>query len=131
MARIIYPSTRDVSFVPGKSSETRIRTVARDFDAFDAKGRKIGGQASIFSRSFVAFSEAEGAEGSSRACYSIVPREFVGRTFFGYRPHALRDGKEFGALQGSMLFETLEEAEAAVLEYFAGAEKRANKKARA
>lgn len=90
--------------------------IARDYDLKDSKGRAIGGRVVI--REEVRAVEA----GSNRLS------KWLG-TKISITPQALRNGVDYGACQSERYFETIEQARAAVEDYFAKAIKRAAKAA--
>lgn len=103
----------------------------RHFDAFDNKGRQFGAMVRKFRCAYVA-DEVELWDFPQNIKSATKRAERAGRTYYGFRPHALRDGALFGASHGEQHFSTAAERDAAVEKYFAQAEKRAMKnKARA
>lgn len=125
MAKLVDVSTAK------RLQETDGATVTREFDAADNKGRRFGAMAYTFAVAYEACTEQywdfpQNLESAAaRAAYA-------GTTRYGFRPHALRDGRPFGACHSPNEFATVAERDAAVRKYFAAAEKRALKnKARA
>ena len=98
---------------------THIRRDVADFDAHDAKGRRHGYAVSIGTKTFTR-TEIENYR-------ALVDDENLG-LWFTARPHALKDGKPFGALQGEKHFRTLAEADAAAAAMIERARKAAAKK---
>lgn len=97
-----------------------------DFAAVDTKGRTFGAQAFCFSCEF----ERKTGEVAAYAAARFDQRE--PGTWYGYRPHATRGGKLYGASQGERLFATEAERDAAAERYLREAGERAIKnKARA
>lgn len=111
--------------------ETDLATETRTFDAFDTKGRRFGGRAVTFAVDYVAdTAQLWNYPGNIASAEARAP--YAGTTRYGFRPHAMRGGKGYGASQGANEFATAAERDAAVAKYFAEAEKRALKnKARA
>lgn len=95
---------------------------ARHFGVRDTKGRVIGGRVVLF--------EADRAVVEQQLYVGCKQGEVkpAGRVY-GYRPNATRDGEWFGAIQGTQWFDSAEQRDAAVVRYFANAEKRAKKAA--
>jgi hypothetical protein len=83
----------------------------------DAKGRVIGADIHRFLATFTQKSE------DARNGYRHEPG-----TFFGFRPHATRNGLPYGASQSRQYFKTEAEREQAISAYLANAMKRAAKK---
>lgn len=93
----------------------------REFGLRDTKGRLIGARATLFMVEYRAPTEEERA-----------PRWWCGHDHpigirYGFRPHALRDYKNFGSSHGRQEFVTEAERAAVVDRYFRDAEKRARK----
>lgn len=87
-----------------------------DFEALDARGRKVGAQ---IIRQTVTFSPlSEGVPGWV----------FEPGTYYAWRASATRNGKPYGATQRENICTTAEEREAAIAKYLNGARKRAEKK---
>jgi hypothetical protein len=100
------------------------------FDAFDTKHRQFGARV-ILTVSTFEDQETELWNYPNNLRHANENRRPAG-TYFGFRPHALRAGKLYGASHGEQLFADENERNAAVSRYFAEAEKRALKnKARA
>ena len=87
------------------------------FDVVDAKGRAIGSQIKRIEADWV-----DAAEGAGYG-YRTDRRGH----WFAFEPHATRDGKRYGAYQGPRWFATVEDREAAIVEYLVQARKRAAK----
>jgi hypothetical protein len=98
-------------------------TAIREYDARDRFGRQIGAKAYTWEERFAADSDSTP---SATYHHYIVPG-----CYYGFCPQALRDGRKYGAVQHDQLFTTEEARDAAVARYFAAAEKRAAKAARA
>jgi len=94
-------------------------TRAERFGVADYKGREIGGMVDTFEFDFTPMSAAEEA---TEASWDQAPGHY-----FGFRPHATRNGQRFGALQRKQLFLTAGARDAAVEKYFRNARKRAEK----
>lgn len=94
---------------------------ARHYGVKDSKGRVVGASVQTFA---VTLRDAtpEDIETRARSTYRVPAG-----TYYIYTPHALRDGRSFGALQGYRWFTTEAERDAAVAKYFRDAEKRASK----
>lgn len=77
------------------------------FDLFDSKGREFGHQ---FSIEKVRWTPAPPDHGDLHV-YLVKP-EWVGDFYYAVSPHAMRDGKVFGAIpvNAAKRFHTLEEA---------------------
>lgn len=95
---------------------TTTNTEIVSFGANDGRGRAIGSKIERIEADWI-----ETPEG--RCGYTPYRR---GR-WFGFEPHATRDGKEYGAVQHWRWFATVEEREAAITKYLADARKRAAK----
>jgi hypothetical protein len=95
------------------ASQTQEGTQTQEYDATDRFGRRIGARASLETVVWV-----EDEKG-----WSSVPAG----TYYVFKPHALRDGKSYGASQPAQQFATQAERQAAVNKYFLGAQKRALK----
>lgn len=102
-----------------------VKTDRREFDLRDNKGRRFGYRVSIFREVF----EAVDAPVEYVAYWRVAPT-MIGESF-SVCPHALRGGKEYGAIpvRAERRFATLEEAIAAAETMFANARKSATKKA--
>lgn len=101
------------------TTEERIDTLRRDFDAKDKQGRQFGARVIITRETRVA----------KAGSYTLT--KWLGSKI-GVRPHALRDGRGYGASQRTHYVDTVEQAQAWADRYFRDAEKRALKnKARA
>lgn len=96
-----------------------VRTDEVEFDAFDAKGRRHGYQ--------VAFASFQYIREDCGSNSWLVDDENLG-IWFSVQPHALKDGKTFGALQPAKRFRTLAEAETAAAGMIERARKAAAKK---
>ena len=120
------------TYAAGTETEAVLGHDARDFPHKDARGRVIGGRVTFLTVTYRALDDAEVAANAARFggryCGSIIEPEKIGRTFYAIRPHALRDGEAFGALQARRFFDTKDEMQAAAVKYFADAEKRAGKR---
>lgn len=87
--------------------------IDRKFDAYDGKGRQFGAMVRKFTCSWRKTtvnlwnypSNIESAK--ARAC-------LAGRTQYGFRPHATRNGSLYGASNADRLFDTAAERDAAV-----------------
>ena len=86
------------------------------FDVNDSKRRAVGAQIKRI--------EAHWVETPEGKCGYIPYRR--GR-WFGFEPHATRDGRRYGAVQQWRWFATVEAREAAIAKYLADASKRAAK----
>ena len=100
--------------------ERDYETQVREFPHKDTKGRRVGARALTF---MVEYSPVDPEK---------VSKWFVGYSkppgvLYGWRPHALRDGKPYGAAQATSEYASEAERTAAIARYFAGAEKRARK----
>jgi hypothetical protein len=101
------------------ADETRVDTLTREFAATDTKGRRFGARVMIGTETRTV----------TPGCCRLTQWDGMKVTA---RPHALRGGVSYGALQTTHYFETVEEAHAWADRYFRDAEKRALKnKARA
>lgn len=97
-----------------------VRTPAHAlFSALDTKGRRFG------ARVRVEVIEYAPADEATLGRYLIAP-ENMGR-WMQVRPHATRDGQDYGAWQSGKRFRTEDEVQAYIAKYFAEAEKRALK----
>jgi len=91
------------------------------FGLTDEKGRAIG---TFIQRETVEYVERIGpVEG-----YCYYERE--PGVSYEFRPHVTRNGQCYGAMHGARIFKTVDEREAAIAEYIAGAKKRAAKHAK-
>ena len=103
---------------------------ADSFEAFgvkDAKGREIGAKIRTFEEVFSFGPGVAQYPGSDYAhTCNIAPG-----LYYGFYPHATRNGKPYGAGQPVQRFATTAERDAAIAKYLAGARKRAEKAARA
>lgn len=94
--------------------------LTQEYDAFDAKGRRIGASARLGE------AVVERAEGT---VYHFEGDEsLIGTRYYTFRPWALRDGRTFGAVQHERHFATKAERQAAINQYFTDAQKRATRR---
>lgn len=107
--------------------------IERTFDAVDTKGRVFGASVRPFSCEYKPETcELWDTESNRRSVEETNRTRKAGHRYFGFRPHATRGGKSYGASQGERIFETAEQRDAAIAKYFATAEKGAlTNKARA
>lgn len=100
--------------------------IDRSFEAVDTKGRQFGATVRPFEIDLVRRTADVWA-----SCAGNFSQEEAGHRW-GFAPHATRGGKLYGASQGSRLFTSKEDRDAAIEKYFTTAEKGALKnKARA
>lgn len=88
----------------------------RDFGVQDRFGRKIGAAAVTYETTYVELEDQTNGGYTQPAGH-----------YFTFRPCATRNGIGYGASQGRHNFKTIEERQAAIDKYFAGAQKRAIK----
>lgn len=100
-----------------RAEHKHIRTDRVEFDAIDAKGRRHGYQIRYGTETFI----------RDAAANTLIDDAALG-LWFTARPHALKDGKTFGALQSPKRFRTAAEAEAAGAAMIERARKAADKK---
>lgn len=92
----------------------------RNFGIADSRGREIGGAVETWAQTYEA--RTDGSRWGQ-----IAEPELIGKTVFCYQPHALRNGREYGAIQRTVFFDSAEARDAAVQKYFLAAQKRAAK----
>ena len=110
-------------YIPCKIEETARTRVERGFGVLDSKNREVGGSVSLCVTTYTR-DETRRPEQGGRVC---TPGSLG--VWYTARPHALRDGQPFGAIQGAQSFRTEAERDAYVARYFANAQKRARKAA--
>ncbi len=94
--------------------------ITHDFGVVDSKCRKVGAQVSMQSYEFVQATDEQVKAG-------IGYHDMEPGVYCSFCPHALRDGKPFGALQTRRYFNSEYAMASAVAKYFADAKKRASK----
>lgn len=99
-------------------------TIARTFDAFDTKGRQFGARVRLTTYEYA---ETTSEVWNSPRTIDWLKNQPAPGTHYGFRPHAERGGKSYGASQGDRIFPTEAERDAAVEKYFATAERGALK----
>jgi hypothetical protein len=97
----------------------------REFDAFDNKGRRFGARATTYSIVYGPAEQVETWNYPSNVAGHAEQAAKADTTRYAFRPHALRDGKPYGASHSEQQFATEAKRDAAVAKYFAQAEKRA------
>ncbi len=117
--------------VARRISYASVGQLEHQFDAFDTKHRQFGARVTLTVSEFADEVRDDLWDYPGNRATCDENRRPAG-TYFGYRPHAMRGGKLYGASQGEVLFADENERNRAVSRYFAEAEKRAMKnKARA
>jgi len=99
---------------------SEVQTQHVSFDVVDEKGRIVG---AFIETSVVTYTLFDGTEGPYRGGWRHAPG-----VFFGFEPHATRNGKNYGASQSLSVFDTAEARDAAIAKYLKTAKARAAKK---
>lgn len=103
-----------------------------DLDAGDRLGRRIGARVCRFTSTLNVWHDSATGEPAPRGADWHTPRPAGGfeprpGTVWCYEPHALRNGKVYGASQPTSMFDSEADREAAVARYLRDARKRAAK----
>jgi hypothetical protein len=106
-----------------KAGNAQVRI--ENFGINDSRGREIGAQIYTYEETHTEISDEAAAASYSGYYTGVEPG-----LYFGFRPHATRNGSTYGALQHGARFATVAERDAAIEKYLAGARKRAAKAAK-
>lgn len=116
VVRSIFHPTYD--YITVEIGDRSRETEARQFDAYDAKGRRFGAEV-------VTWTETRKAV-PVPASGGYYTSKWTG-VRYAARPGALRNGASYGATADARYFETEAERDAYIVKYFRDAEKRALK----
>ena len=107
-----------------RSQNQNTAVLSERFGIADSKDREIGAKATVLEADFVAATAEELVKiAAGRLSFYV---ENPGH-YFGFRPHATRNGQDFGASHHDQLFLTARARDAAVEKYFTNARRRAIK----